>query len=723
MFNRNDLVEWQGIDGLTRVVRLLDVSPEGFWIFDMEDPHAWPDWRSAEEFEDAVAGGLVRSRRDDVLPPLMQPDQAWTPAARAYRDRWWAIIQPIIEAPGRAAFIPSLRGPLTTMAAQTASKVQKAKKGQKGIGKQQVIAACRRYWRRGQVRNALLPDWSQCGAPGQKRVAQPNAPKRGLPNRRLGEFPDRPGINADQDVIDRCLEGYKLFCIKGKYSKSRAWELTCEYKFRSLNDHGVWEPSPPWLAPTKGQFLYIVNTYYSADQQRRHRLTPRQYEQSQRPKIGNATTMAEGPGSLYLIDATIADVYLVGTLDRTWIVGRPVVYMVQDVFSRLIVGFWVGLEGPSWIGAMMAFDNACADKIAFADSFGIPDADLWWPAKGLPEAVLADHGEWAGKKPEHLIDTLGVRIAQTPPYDGAAKGIIERRFGVANQRSILFTPGAVRQREFGAPDHRLDATLTLREFTKLLILDIRDYNSRWIQSDRYPIGPRLSKAILNNEVDLLPYDLWDWGIRRKTSKLRTVDRASLRINLLPHESGSAREDGIHFQRRSYDSAYGRAHHWFTRHAKPLTIAYDPRAVHTVYALISEEPFVVPCTLTQTHGGYSDLDWWEAEDIRQRIKNQREEAAHRSYVDTYGVQQQIIQEATQETAQARAATEPQSNAERTRGIGEHRAEERARQAQAEAFVPAPETKPGSPVEVPDEDYIPAKDTTTLLAQLLPKRGVS
>ncbi|WP_164907503.1 hypothetical protein [Clostridium septicum] len=46
-----------------------------------------------------------------------------------------------------------------------------------------------------------------------------------------------------------------------------------------------------------------------------------------------------GPGSLYQIDATVADVYLVSEFNRNWIIGRPVLYMVLDSFSRMIVGF------------------------------------------------------------------------------------------------------------------------------------------------------------------------------------------------------------------------------------------------------------------------------------------------------------------------------------------------------------------------------------------------
>lgn len=51
-----------------------------------------------------------------------------------------------------------------------------------------------------------------------------------------------------------------------------------------------------------------------------------------------------GPGSRYQIDATIGDVYLVSEYNRNQIIARPIIYVVIDVFSRMITGVYVGLE-------------------------------------------------------------------------------------------------------------------------------------------------------------------------------------------------------------------------------------------------------------------------------------------------------------------------------------------------------------------------------------------
>jgi len=105
----------------------------------------------------------------------------------------------------------------------------------------------------------------------------------------------------------------------------------------------------------------------------------RAYNLTGRETLGDSTQMAAGPGSVYQIDATIGDVYLVSSLDRSRIIGRLVIYTCVDVFSRVITGFAVTLEGPSWLGAMLALDNVIEDKVSFCAGYGIEITEPDWP--------------------------------------------------------------------------------------------------------------------------------------------------------------------------------------------------------------------------------------------------------------------------------------------------------------------------------------------------------
>lgn len=46
-------------------------------------------------------------------------------------------------------------------------------------------------------------------------------------------------------------------------------------------------------------------------------------------------------------------------------------YFIIDAFSRMVTGMYVGLEGPSWVGVMMAIANAVSDKTAYCCEYGI----------------------------------------------------------------------------------------------------------------------------------------------------------------------------------------------------------------------------------------------------------------------------------------------------------------------------------------------------------------
>ena len=119
--------------------------------------------------------------------------------------------------------------------------------------------------------------------------------------------------------------------------------------------------------PTIRQFRYFYNREYKKAQRLEARTHPGIYKKDVRPLTSTATASVLGPGSRYEIDATIADIYLVDDEDRSKIIGRPTIYIVIDVFSRMIAGFYIGFDNPSYVVAMQAVVNACIDKLPIFD--------------------------------------------------------------------------------------------------------------------------------------------------------------------------------------------------------------------------------------------------------------------------------------------------------------------------------------------------------------------
>jgi hypothetical protein len=100
-----------------------------------------------------------------------------------------------------------------------------------------------------------------------------------------------------------------------------------------------------------------------------------------------------GPGAQYQIDATISDIYLLSQFDASNLIGRPVLHIVVDAFSRMVTGVGISLEGAGWNSAMMAIANMATDKVAFCSEYGIEITENEWPCHHVPAVLRGDRGE------------------------------------------------------------------------------------------------------------------------------------------------------------------------------------------------------------------------------------------------------------------------------------------------------------------------------------------
>lgn len=222
----------------------------------------------------------------------------------------------------------------------------------------------------------------------------------------------------------------------------------------------IWEAN---RIPSYNQFYYWFKKFEDPKKVIQLRKSVKEYELKHRPILSDSKSETNGPGTRFQVDATIADIYLVSSFDVNKVIGRPVIYAVLDVYSRIITGLYVGLEGPSWLGAMMALDNMVADKVEFCKEYDIEITKEQWPSHHLPEIIIADRGEFEGYAVESLINNLNIKIENTTAYRGDLKGIVERKFRTFNGKVKQKAPGAIQKefRERGDQDYRLDATLLI----------------------------------------------------------------------------------------------------------------------------------------------------------------------------------------------------------------------------------------------------------------------
>ena len=466
------------------------------------------------------------------------------------------------------------------------------------------------------------------------------------------------------------------------------------------------------LLPSFIQFRYIHQKYKDQTYLLTSREGSRRFALQYRAILGESTHMAHGPGSLAQGDATIGDIHLVSSRDRSRLIGRPVIYVIIDVFTRLILGFSVSLEGPSWLGMMLALENAMTDKVAFCKEYGIAITEEEWPCHHLPEELLGDRGELEGYNPTHLINSLNITISNTPPYRCDWKGIVEQNFRLISDEIIHWKPGAVYQkRERGDKDTRLEACLTLQEFRQLMILCVLKHNNyhrmNWYKMD---------DDMVADHVEPYPIDLWNWGVIHRVGHLRKRPPEMVRLGLLARDKASVTELGICFRGVYYTCDLAIREQWFVKARMngrwSISIAYDPRKLDTIY-LPDQGHLPEPCELVEREKR-TDLgrDWFEILDYFE-LKKQAEEASRtrlmRQTAEFHAKTDAIINEAKEKTEQA---VKGQNKSTRLKNVRENRKSEREDERASDAWqLGAEEASTPPPSDTATQVGPPGEETSS------------
>jgi len=723
----NVLIELQDDDGkVATTIRALWIDPSVTDVvtIDINNPNAFPVWQKSREIEAAFVEQKARLLKTDPFTHLYRPEDSIPQDHRRRRDEVWEIIAPIVES-GVKVFFPSERGILVKEAIERT-----------GSTKPTIYKYLRWYWQGGQKPNALLPRYDNCGGKGKERKI---AKKLGRPRKHTQLKGKHPGINVTEQIRIIIVKSAEKFHEKQRKTLKDSYQAMLEKSFsQKVKDRDGVEVPILWAAercPTLRQFCY----HYYKDRDLRRSLISREgqrwFNLHYREVTGDSTQMAPFPGALWQIDSTIVDIHLVSSLDRSRIIGRPVLYLVVDLFSRMIVGFSVSLEGPSWLGASLALENATTDKVKFCQEFGITITADEWSHQHLSKRLQTDRGsEYLSGNAREALKTLNIEFSPTPAYRPDWKGVVERLFRLINDEVIHWEPGAVyKPRERGDKDYRFESIYTLDEFRQIMIRLILYYNNYyWLEN--YP----LTKDMIEDHVKPCPCELWEWGIRNY-GRPRQETQEIIRLNLLHRGEATVTRRGICFRanqvdfhdRLRYSCETAVREQWFINAGLngswKVPIAYDPRKPQVIYRLIDGGKNMEPCELLPASKSFSECNLEEVMDhfVEHNFAQQNAQPIQRqgkatlnAYLDQYR------SEAQEKTESARSGESKSSLAQ---GIRENRKAlrdyEREKNAwdlrteeasdQARKVIPL---QADSQRENDDESYVPAPQETEILDEI-------
>lgn len=697
---RVERVLW--IDKITNVVVLINV-------FD----NSWTYFQELSYIQELISDGDIEILNNDPFFRVVD-EETLSMKEREKRDFAWKVLSYILNRLGvPKIFIKEERRKIVS---ETISEF--------GVSRNTIDNYLKRFWKRGQVKNALLNDYYNCGGSGKEKKATEK--KRGRPTK-IKPLSSGEGINIDENIK-------RIFriAINRYYNTSKKNPLTIVYelmirdyfseKYEDKDNKKTFLVAEQGEIPTLQQFRYWFNKERNIKKEKVSRYSLKEYELKSRAIIGKNRNDGLYPTAKYQIDATIADVYIVSRFNRNWIIGRPVVYFVIDTYSSLVVGINVTLEGPSFVGAMGALANSFINKKEFCKEYDIDIQESDWPVGYIPDTIICDRGELLGEGIETLISNLGVTVENTASFRGDMKAIVERFFKTIHSRVKPFVPGFIDSdfRKRGGRDYRLDAKLDIYQFTQIMIKCVLHHNNNHIIFDY-----GRDTLMIKDSVEPIPIKLWNWGIENKSGTLRKVDDNVIKLSLMKKSSATVTEKGIRLKGVYYSSEIAIKEHWFESARlngySKIDVYFDPRSMNNIYITKEKGKSYERCFLLQHQSRYIDKTLEEIEHLLLQEKlmvKEKDNSTLQSKIDLYTDIEAIVEEAV--TMTDKVINTNESSTSRINGIRNNREIEKAINRQNDFFDLDIETEISNSDIEHKEDFEYHVDDISILRNRLKER---
>ena len=417
-------------------------------------------------------------------------------------------------------------------------------------------------------------------------------------------FQNKPGRKSDyfEDsgvIIDDVIEGYFQEALKD-YKSGRHKTLKSVYekmnnkhftKTEMVNGVPTMILLPVFERPTFRQFYYYVQKHLSEEEKAVIKTSKAEVRNDKRLLLSDIMEGVKGPGDMVEIDACEADVSLVSELNPNQSIGRPIVYFMVDVFSRVILAMSVALDNNSVLGVTNLFLNLADDKREYCQKYNLDfHNEKVWPSQIIPRRVRVDRGaEFKSKEFERVCRCLGIEKNIVSGGSGSLKGLVEQTFHQmhVSQNVHLENNGLIEKRHDS--QHHLEATLTISQYTQMVINFVITHNQQYLETYR------LTKEMVENDIRSIPAELWQYGIEKYGSPRYISNKMQFYYDLMTPKAAKITRKGISFKGLYYipenDELMG--HQMFTagKKGESLKIKIDLRDISKIYYTRNNEVFV------------------------------------------------------------------------------------------------------------------------------------
>ncbi|WP_293911154.1 Mu transposase C-terminal domain-containing protein [Deinococcus sp.] len=405
------------------------------------------------------------------------------------------------------------------------------------------------------------------------------------------------------------------------------------------------------------------------------------------------------PGATYplavvQVDHTPMDVMVVDAVHRTAI-GRPTLTLVMDVFSRVVLGFYISLDAPSAFAVGMAVTHAILPKTLWlarhrdtvqqilegsgdVSAPGESHPPLSWPCWGKPVMLKTDNGkEFWGKMLELACTQYHISKEFRPVHNPKFGGHIERIIGTVHKQELSL-PGKTFSNSMLRGDYDAEgkATMTLEG------LEV------WVAA--YLLGVYHNRV--HRGLGVTPLQRWEEGLLTGTDEHPPTglpeqlmgDRAErLKMDFLPFFEATVQRAGVRHDNLTYMSEVLHRYVLAKHPERPGTsrtfiFRYDPRDVSVVYFLDPDldRYFAVRCR----QPNFPSISVWELRATMRFARARHLKASDdRTILAAHRMMNAVVQAEGRTTKQVRLAEDKRRRNE---------------QGQQQAKRPVPEKRPTS-----------------------------
>lgn len=312
------------------------------------------------------------------------------------------------------------------------------------------------------------------------------------------------------------------------------------------------------------------------------------------------------------IDHTPVDIMLVDDTYRTEL-GRPYITLAIDVYSRMITGYYISFEAPSYMSTAMSIISSVLPKDEIVKKYNLTSK---WPVYGIPQFIHLDNAaEFRGENLKRVCKDYGINLIWRPVGRAYFGGHIERLISTLNEDIHILegtTFSDIKQK--GEYDSQKESTMTLSDFEEWLAVLIVDKYHNTIHSG----------------IGMTPIQKYTEGIfgtdTQPPKGLPPIieDQLRFRVNMLPGEERTIQRDGISVDGIKY---YHPILETFIKQVDPnnkskkqkFSFRQDPRDISKIYFYHPEdkEYYEIP----YQNMSYPAVSIWEWRAAKKYLKDQ------------------------------------------------------------------------------------------------------